>query len=621
MRARGLVVAALLLAAPGSAWAGPNTWTPAGTPGQFTGQMVRDIVVAPSNPNRIIVITGTSVYRSEDGGATFAPSVNGLADIDSMNHVAFDPTNANRVWITGPPALGQASRAWLSTDGGANWVVEATDMNSEVSSIAVGPDGTAYAGLFTIWRRASAASSWTDTSLTATIRDIAVHDAAVPYVLRQVSSNWYITRPLGGGWLNNPAVDSSIGAVYGLTFGSDGTLWKATQTGVKKGIAADVFAFADGGLASLTQDIAQEVGYQGKLWAASTDVYRSTDNGATWRNTGLGASAQHVASTGLGNTLAGNINGLYSYTDTPPQATTGGATDVGTNSATLNGTANVVSLPGSYRFVYGTALPYGVTTTAVAVAAGPDGVPVSAQVAGLAANTTYHYALLVTTSAGETVGSDGTFTTAADSPGPGPGPGPGADLLALGASKLSGTWAISKLKGTLKVSGTLGAAASVRVRLYDKANRVALSKRIALPAGAFTRTLALPAALLPGRYRLELLTGTERDTANLTLAAPKQGVTDRAFISALRGGPPATRLSARRHQLWARFRFASLPTRGAVTVRWFGPGGAVGRAVGKPRERTVDGFVNAGSNLPAGAWRCELRVGGVLVAVARVRLG
>ena len=55
-------------------------------------------------------------------------------------------------------------------------------------------------------------------------------------------------------------------------------------------------------------------------------------------------------------------------------------------------------------------------------------------------------------------------------------------------------------------------------------------------------------------------------------------------------------------------------------MRWFGPRGAVGRAVGKPRERTIDAFVNAGANLAAGAWRCEQRVGGVLVAVARVRL-
>jgi hypothetical protein len=440
-----------------------------------------------------------------------------------------------------------------------------------------------------------------------------------PFAAYESSGSWYLSR-YNSGWLGTAPITPSPTWIYGLRFGYDGTLWKATGIGLKKGIASNVFAFDDGGISAATQDVVQEVGHVGRLWAASNDVYRTTDNGATWRATGLGASASVVGSTGTGNTLAGNINGLYIYTDTAPQATTGGATDVGTSSVTLNGTANVVSLPGSFRFVYGTALPYGVTTTAVGIAAGPSGVPVSAQLTGLAANTTYHYALLVTTSAGETVGADGTFTTLPDATPP-PPPPPPTDVVTLGASKLAGTWAVSKFKGTLRVEGTLAAAASVRFRLYDKANRVALSKRTALPAGAFTRTLALPATMVPGRYRLELLAGTERDTASLTLAAPKQGVADRAFISALRGGPPATRLSARRHQLWARFRFASLPTKGAVTVRWFGPGGAVGRAVGKPRERTVDGFVNAASNLPAGAWRCELRVGGVLVAVARVRLG
>jgi photosystem II stability/assembly factor-like uncharacterized protein len=178
VRLRGLVAGVLLLAAPGSAWAGPNTWTEAGTQGQFTGHLIRDIAIAPTMPSRILVVADNGVFRSDDGGATFNPSISGLAVPNGMAHVAFDPSNANRVWATGPPAMMQASRAWLSTDGGSSWTLQATDMNSEVSRIAIGPDGTAYAGLFTVWRRAAAASAWTDASLVQQVRDIDVQTAA-----------------------------------------------------------------------------------------------------------------------------------------------------------------------------------------------------------------------------------------------------------------------------------------------------------------------------------------------------------------------------------------------------------------------------------------------------------
>ena len=79
MRFRVLILGLLLLALPGTAWAGPNTWTEAGTPGQLAGQHVRDIEIAPSLPSRILVITTLGVYRSEDGGGTFIPSATGLA--------------------------------------------------------------------------------------------------------------------------------------------------------------------------------------------------------------------------------------------------------------------------------------------------------------------------------------------------------------------------------------------------------------------------------------------------------------------------------------------------------------------------------------------------------------
>jgi hypothetical protein len=57
-----------------------------------------------------------------------------------------------------------------------------------------------------------------------------------------------------------------------------------------------------------------------------------------------------------------------------------------------------------------------------------------------------------------------------------------------------------------------------------------------------------------------------------------------------------------------------------LTTRWIPPGKSPLGADGKPRRRTVTSFISSGGKLPTGVWRCELRAGGKLVAVARVRL-
>ena len=281
-----------------------------------------EIAVAPTLPSRILVFTTGGVYRSEDGGATFVPSGTGLFSAAGMQEAAFDPTDANRVWATGPSSTLQTT--WLSTNGGASWTEDDAGINNVVSQIAVDSDGTAYTGQTTMWRRGKAEATWSSMSLTQQVRAIAVRTAGQPFVAygpNGAPMDWFLTRFTSGpGWLGVSPVSPNPSWIYGMTFGYDGTLWKATGIGVKKGAPANVFAFDDGGLSSATQDVALEIGYQGKLWAASNDVYRSTDNGVTWRATGFGASAQAVGSTGTGNTFAGNLSGLYIYTDTPPQA-------------------------------------------------------------------------------------------------------------------------------------------------------------------------------------------------------------------------------------------------------------------------------------------------------------
>ncbi|MDO8630279.1 MAG: OmpA family protein [Phycisphaerales bacterium] len=100
----------------------------------------------------------------------------------------------------------------------------------------------------------------------------------------------------------------------------------------------------------------------------------------------------------------------------PATPTTGAASDVTVTSATLNGTVDSGGSYFSYYFEYGTTTAYG-NATAITDYPAPVIVAVSAPIAGLGANTTYHYRLnaYVTGSpASLRNGADVTFTTTSD---------------------------------------------------------------------------------------------------------------------------------------------------------------------------------------------------------------
>jgi hypothetical protein len=87
-------------------------------------------------------------------------------------------------------------------------------------------------------------------------------------------------------------------------------------------------------------------------------------------------------------------------------AVTGPATNVGTTTATLTGTVDPDGVPTAYHFEYGTTTAYGLTTPSQ-TATGTEPVDVEAALAGLTANTEYHYRLV----AGAASGADRTFRT------------------------------------------------------------------------------------------------------------------------------------------------------------------------------------------------------------------
>jgi hypothetical protein len=95
----------------------------------------------------------------------------------------------------------------------------------------------------------------------------------------------------------------------------------------------------------------------------------------------------------------------------PPVVTNSSPSDLSQSGATLSGTVNPSGQSTSYHFEYGTTTAYGTQTSPADVGSGSTPVGVHQAIFGLTPNTTYHYRLVATSSAGTTNGTDQTFTT------------------------------------------------------------------------------------------------------------------------------------------------------------------------------------------------------------------
>jgi len=151
--------------------------------------------------------------------------------------------------------------------------------------------------------------------------------------------------------------------------------------------------------------------YPSKTGATSAGA-GTTDVGVTATLTGLTPDTSYqyriVATSSLGTTDGGT--GVLNTTQAPV-VTTGDVSKLATSSATLNGTINPEGVAASWYFQYGLSTAYGTKTPVMNLAASSNYSNVSVAISGLAPHSTYHYQLVVTSTAGTTLGADGTLAT------------------------------------------------------------------------------------------------------------------------------------------------------------------------------------------------------------------
>lgn len=181
-----------------------------------------------------------------------------------------------------------------------------------------------------------------------------------------------------------------------------------TQSGGHN-ITDDSSCFAAGG----TDVVVSDVGLASALAnnGGPTDTYALLA-GSPAINSGDGSATAcpPLDQTGQARPV-GTACDVGAYEFAPPGATTGDAGTPSSTGVTVSGSATP-NRASSYHFDYGTTASYGASTSDTALAAGAAAVPVSANLSGLAPNTTYHYRLVVTNTDGTSTGEDKTFTTA-----------------------------------------------------------------------------------------------------------------------------------------------------------------------------------------------------------------
>jgi hypothetical protein len=162
------------------------------------------------------------------------------------------------------------------------------------------------------------------------------------------------------------------------------------------------------------------------VWGLAKDAYGAS---SAVKPAGHGTTSKAVSATATGllpgtvyhyrvtaTSRFGNTSGADRTFKTaghpPPQVATGGASQLGTNSATVTGVVNPQGANTTYYFQYGPTTAYGAQTFAAVAPAGGAAIPVSQTLTGLAQFTTFHYRLVAQHGVGvPSFGADQSFVT------------------------------------------------------------------------------------------------------------------------------------------------------------------------------------------------------------------
>lgn len=359
-----------------------------------------------SNGTSIFAGTNAGIYRSTDNGVNWLQVNNGLSNLTVVSFLLngttlyagtadgiYNSTNNGNTWTRNPGLInvmpnsiilanntiyaGSGSGIYFSIDNGATWTRMTNAPTANIFNLAVLNGSTIFAGTNGIFRSTDYGANWTKVNNALGNSNVIslLSKGSIIYAGSQNGGGIYNSTDNGNNWtqLNNIFISLSIQSLY-----SDGTY---------------IYSGTSGG------------------------VYRSLDNGSTWNKINNGLN-NYVAMTFLydgSSTFCGtNGGGIFKLgiANNVPSIISCSSSNIGQNTATLNGIVNPNGVSTTVKFEYGTTISYGsVVEASQSPISGNSNINVSANITGLTPNTLFHYRVEATNNAGTSNGFDSTFKT------------------------------------------------------------------------------------------------------------------------------------------------------------------------------------------------------------------
>lgn len=261
---------------------GGLTWAPRNN--GMGNRTINDILIHPTNPN-ILIAAGSNriIYRSNDGGANWQASAN-LGN--NPKDIAMHPTNPNIIYAAG-------TRFHRSTDGGATWtrIIGALPNTPQRMALAVSIDEPNWVyvlagganGLIGIFRSTDSGANFTLRTNTPNILDYALNGSGTN------SQAWYDLV------IAADPTDANVIYTGGIN------LWKSTDAGTTMN-SISYWVGPSGGRDGVHAD-QHSLDFSplnGRLYNGNDGgLYVTPDNGTTWNDLSSGLAIAQVYKIGV----------------------------------------------------------------------------------------------------------------------------------------------------------------------------------------------------------------------------------------------------------------------------------------------------------------------------------